>query len=151
VSTEKNPHLLALFPERVRAEEAYEELKRVGFPEEGLGLAATSTEALRGQADDPEHHLEHAADGAGMGALAGAALGGLATGTLAGALPGALLGVLVGVFVGMGVPEPEARHYERAFHQGTTFVAVEVGEREDEAKRILEKHGGEVKGPYGPP
>src|SRR4051794_38732893 len=131
--------LVAVFPERERAEAALDELRRAGFPEDQLGLATGPSRAEEPETSRAPTDLEQAGEGAGIGLLAGACLTGMASGTLAGALPGALIGGLLGLFVGMGIPEAEAGHYERAFRAGRTLLTVRGDGRWDEAVAILER------------
>jgi hypothetical protein len=73
------------------------------------------------------------------GALA-ASLGVAGTTALAGAGIGAAAGVLVGTLIGMGIPEEEARYYERGVRAGDTLVTVNAGQRALEALAILERN-----------
>lgn len=73
------------------------------------------------------------------GALA-ATLGAAGTTALAGAGIGAAVGVLVGALIGMGIPEEEARYYERGVRAGDTLVTVNAGDRALEALAILERN-----------
>lgn len=69
----------------------------------------------------------------------------VAAGTLATILGSAALGSVAGGFLGaftrIGVPEQQARHYERAFHSGQTIVTVKAGTRQQEAQDILRRYG----------
>jgi hypothetical protein len=81
--------------------------------------------------------------------VAGGALAtafGVAGGTaVAGAGIGAATGGLVGALVGLGIPEEEARHFERGFRTGHTLVTVNAGAgRAGEAADILRAHGGDI-------
>ena len=86
----------------------------------------------------------------GIGALliggpiaAALGLGGAAATTVSGAVTGALAGGLVGALVNLGIPEEEARVYEQRIKEGAILVAVPTrdGEKENEAKDILQSHG----------
>lgn len=78
-----------------------------------------------------------------IGGPLAAALGltGAAATTVSGAVTGALAGGLVGALVSLGVPEEEAKEYERSIQSGATLIAVPVRENEDEVKDILMEHG----------
>ena len=71
------------------------------------------------------------------GALA-EALGVVAGTAAVGAGIGAAAGGLVGVLVGMGIPEDEARHFERGLGSEQALVTVKAGDRVMEAHAILE-------------
>ena len=45
--------------------------------------------------------------------------------------------LLVGALVGLGIPEEEARYYERGLQEGGILVTVDAGARAVEARRIL--------------
>ena len=71
---------------------------------------------------------------AGVGALAIPGVGPIIAGgalasTLAGAGIGAAAGGIIGALAGMGVPEEDARHFERGFQQGGVLVTVAAGGR----------------------
>src|SRR5205807_9335680 len=101
------------------------------------------------------------ADAAAAGALTGGAAGALAGGALAaimlpavgpalvggllaallGSSVGAAAGGLLGVLIGLGIPEEEARYYDREFQAGRTIVTVRADDRYDEAAATLRRHG----------
>jgi hypothetical protein len=64
-----------------------------------------------------------------------AALGGAAAGATAGGVTGAL--------VGMGIPEYEAKQYEKRMAAGNLLISVHTddSDQRDAAKKILERHG----------
>jgi hypothetical protein len=81
--------------------------------------------------------------GVAGGALAGAF--GLAGGTaVAGAGIGAAAGGIVGALVGMGIPEAEAKYFERGLREGGVLVTVDARERAQEALAILERRGADT-------
>ena len=146
---------VGIFPDRSQAEFAVEELLRNGFAAEQVGF-------VHRPEDDGDERLAVATggsmvvEGAEAGAAAGVAVGGLvgaavatallpgigivlAGGVLAGLLGGAAGGGILGALIGMSVPEEEARVYEREFHLGRTLVAVQAGDRHDEAVAILQR------------
>jgi hypothetical protein len=67
--------------------------------------------------------------------------GGILASVLASAAGGAALGGILGALVGLGIPEDEARYYEREIHVGRTLVTVRAPGRADEAREILRLHG----------
>ena len=125
---------------------------------------AGTTEAPRTEAPRTEAQGEEtkAGTGAAAGAAAGAGVGALwGIGVVAGALPaigpviaggalaavlasaasGAVVAGLAGALIGMGVPEEEAKHYEREFEAGRTIVTVQAEGRYDEAVATLRRCG----------
>lgn len=79
-----------------------------------------------------------------IGGPLAAALGltGAAATTVSGAATGALAGGLVGALVGIGIPEEDARYYEKEVQSGAILLAVpaRTGEAED-AEDILDAGG----------
>lgn len=164
--------VVALFPEREAAENAIRALQDAGFSRESIGVATRDRSPEGRLLDDGESKAaEGAATGAlsggvlggvlgllvGVGALAipgvgpviaGGALAsalGIAGGTaVAGAGIGAATGGLLGALVGMGIPDVEARHFERGVREGGTLVTLEAAGRETEARTILRRFGGDL-------
>jgi hypothetical protein len=147
--------VVGLFPDRRRAEAAIRDLKASGFPDDWIGLAmqdpASDTAADTGV---------QAADAAATGAVSGGVFGGLIgllgsllvpglgpivvggvlASTLAGAGIGAATGGLIGALMAIGVPEADARHFDRGLRSGGALVTVSAGARTGEALAILERH-----------
>jgi hypothetical protein len=149
---------VGVFQDRSHAEYALGLLAEAGFtadqigvvvPDEAAGIEVPSVDAGT-----------RAGEGAALGGAAGVALGGLvgaalasvvipgvgpviAAGLLAGALGGAAAGAasgtIVGALVGLEIPEPEAHHYARHFHEGRTLITVRAEGRYDEAVAILQR------------
>lgn len=151
---------VGVFQDRSRAQEAIHELKRQGFTDEQIGVAAKHDEDL------PEGHEHHegsqAGKGAGAGAATGLGVGGLwGLGVVAGVLPaigpaiaggilasilasaatGAAAGGLIGALVGLGIPKDEAEYYEEEFKRGGIIVTVRADGQYDEARNILQRYG----------
>jgi hypothetical protein len=156
--------VVGLFPNQADAERAVRRLKDEGFSESQIGVAIKDRHR---QDDLMEGTGTEAAEGAATGALGGGVLGGvigLLTGvgalaipgvgpiiaggtlasTLAGAGMGAAAGGLLGALVGMGVPEKDARRFYEGFRAGGTLVAVDAGNREEEARDCLFESGGDL-------
>ena len=160
--------VVGLFEDRRQAERAIDELERAGFRGEQIGFVRHDEEKFEGDTgvgewDTPveERTSTGALTGGLLGGLLGAAAGlleqdvilmrgigpAVAGGTLATALGGvgAAVGVaaegLLGALTGMGVPEREARYYEREFQAGRTLVTVKADGRYDEARSILRGQG----------
>lgn len=156
--------VVGIFENRDDARRAVEELHRVGFTDNEIGVishdqSGTTRNSIK---DDRGTYAE---EGAMTGALAGAGLGAAwAIGIAAGALPaigpviaggtlaailasaglGAAAGGIAGTLVGMGIPEEEAEYYESEFKAGRTLVTVRDGHRYNEAASILQRHHGHV-------
>jgi len=152
------------------AEQALNGLKDAGFTPEQVSVVARDKQDVKQMADN----TDMAGEGAATGAVTGGVLGGLAgflvgisalvipgigpivgTGilvsTLAGAGIGAATGGLVGALAGQGVPEEDARGYERHVSEGRTLVTVgaTTDQLASEAERILHANGGTDVRSYG--
>jgi hypothetical protein len=153
--------LVGVFQDRIKAEEALNELHRAGFTEEETGYI------IRGRKDpadddsviENDSELEEESTGGGVltGASIGGVLGAAATGLIPGVGPviaaGALAGIIggaaaggvaggvIGTLMGIGVPEDEARIYEEEFNAGRPIITVQAGDRKAEAWKILQQHG----------
>src|SRR5829696_9437168 len=124
--------VVGLFHDNTQAERAIRDLKTAGFSDRQIGV-------LMGLL-------------AGVGALVIPGIGPIVAGgalasTLAGAGIGAAAGGLVGALIGMGIPEEEARYYERGFREGGILVTVDTAAvRKAEARQILLNAGAD----FGP-
>jgi Heat induced stress protein YflT len=149
--------VVGMFGAQPSAERAIQSLKAAGFSEQQIGVAVrdrTQQEAMT------EATGTQAAEGAATGAMSGGVVGGVIgllagvgalaipgigpviaggalASTLAGAGIGAAAGGLLGALVGMGIPEEDARHFERGFQEGGVLVTVQAGSRSTEARQIL--------------
>jgi hypothetical protein len=149
--------VVALFVDQAAAERGIQALKAAGFTEQQIGVAVRDTQQ---QQEITEGTGTKAAEGAAAGAMGGGMVGGvigllagvgalvipgigpiIAAGTLgstlAGAGIGAAAGGLIGALAGMGVPDEDARHFERGFQEGGVLVAVEAGEDAGRARQAL--------------
>jgi uncharacterized protein (TIGR02271 family) len=156
--------VVGVFEDKTQADRAVTELRKAGFRDDQIGVAARHDHGMTSEEMDTAEHEQgtHAGSGAAVGALAGAGLGGLvglgivagfipvlgpviAGGTLAAILAnaagGLVLGGLAGALVGAGIPEEEAKYYHSEFEAGRTIVTVHAGDRADEATAILRRHG----------
>jgi hypothetical protein len=154
-----------MFPDRRDAEAAIRDLRTSGFSEERIGVAMQNQDD---QAMLAEHTGSDVAEGAATGAVSGGILGGIigllgsllvpgvgpivVGGLLASALTGAGIGAaaggLMGALVGMGVPEPDAQHFERGLGGGRVLVTVNAFTRSDDVLDIMRRHGADF-GPSG--
>jgi len=153
---------VGVFEDRQHAQRAVEELRRVGFREDQIGIAgrdggaATTSEATTTTGSNVGIG---AAAGAGTGAAVGllwgiavvagllpaigpAIAGGTLAALLSSAAGGAAAAGVIGALIGLGIPEEEAKYYEGEFHAGRTIVTVKADGRYDEAVAILRRHNG---------
>lgn len=160
---------IAIFDDRTQAQRAIEQLKRAGFSEKEIGVTARDGGHPAGrEADAPIPDADggkqtHAKEGAITGVTAGAGVGALwGLGILAGVLPaigpaiaggtlaailssaaaGAATAGLAGTLIGLGIPEEEARYYDREFQAGRVIVTVDARGRVRDAQAILAQNGG---------
>lgn len=156
--------VVGLFHNQADAERAIQRLKQAGFAEDQIGVAMKDRKR---QEELIEGTGTQAAEGAAAGALGGGVLGGvigllagvgalaipgigpiIAGGTLASTLAGAGIGAaaggLIGALAGMGVPEEDARHFDRGFQAGGTLVTVDAGSRTSEARDCLYESGADL-------
>lgn len=164
--------VFGIFTDQDDAEDAIEELKTAGFDPKDISIMMKDRIEEDSLAVDTgttvaEGAVSGAATGGVIGAIAGlligvgaivipgigplliggplaAALGltGAAATTVSGAATGILAGGLLGALVGLGIPEEDARVYERHLNEGAVLVAVPLLERsEDDVRDILEENG----------
>jgi hypothetical protein len=149
--------VVALFADQNAAERGIQALKAAGFTEQQIGVAVRDTQQ---QQEITEGTGTKAAEGATAGAMGGGMVGGvigllagvgalvipgigpiIAAGTLASTLTGAGIGAaaggLIGALAGMGLPDEDAKHFERGFQEGGVLVTVEAGEDAARAREAL--------------
>jgi hypothetical protein len=153
---EQRPGMMTgLFRDRASAERAYGCATSRGYGRDDVSLLMSEETRNRyfprDQVDKTELGTK-AAEGAGVGAVAGGGLGALlaglaasgiavpglpiiAMGTLAAALTGAgtggAIGALIGGLVGHGIPEEQARTYDRGIREGGIVMGVSPRSRQD--------------------
>jgi len=160
MNTTPRTTVVGVFSERREAEHAIDDLKRSGFRDDQIGIAARDEQHPEGTVTSESDHNSGgaAATGAVTGGVLGGVLGALAAGlipgigpvlaggilagVLGGAAVGAAAGGLLGALTGMGVPEEDARYYDEEFKGGRTIVTVKADGRYDEARTILHSYGG---------
>ena len=156
--------VVGLFADLPAAERGIEGLKAAGFSEQQIGVAVRDKQQ---QQDLTEGTGTQAAEGATTGAVGGGVVGGVLgllagvgalaipgigpiiaggalASTLAGAGIGAAAGGIIGALAGMGVPEEDARHFERGFQQGGVLVTVAAGEDAELARKALVACGADL-------
>jgi hypothetical protein len=154
----------AVFEDQARAREAIHALKAAGFDEAQIGLTSRDRDGVHVAQERAEHVGEsYASEGALSGVAAGVGIGALwGLGILAGALPaigpaiaggtlaimlssaaaGAAAAGVTGALVGLGIPKEDAEYYESEVIAGKTVVTIDAGERESDARAIVEGYGG---------
>jgi len=157
--------VVGLFARRRDADAAIRDLKVAGFRDDQVGVALQDKEE-QGDLLEPTRAKE--AEGAAAGAVSGGLIGGLIgllgsllvpgvgplvvggvlASTLTGAGIGAATGGIIGALMGLGVPEPDARHFDQGLRLGSTLVTVDAGPRTAEVLVILDRHGMDF-GPSG--
>jgi len=152
----------------VETEYILEKLRAYGIKSEAISILTpdqTRTDADQKFIPEKQSNIaEGVAAGAGTGGVFGGILGWLvgigslaipglgpfiAAGPLMSVLGGTALGAAVGgfagIFAGLGLPEYEAKIYERKLHEGWTLVSVqtaeEEGEKREHIKEIFAKAG----------
>ena len=150
----------SVFEDRNDARKAIDELKRIGFRDDQIGVVSHDTENENGKATG--EGATKVGGGAAIGAATGAGVGALwALGIAAGLLPGigpiiaggilasvlasaagaAAVGGIAGALVGLGVSEEDANYYEGEFRGGRTIVTVRNDARYGEAEATLRRFG----------
>jgi hypothetical protein len=157
----REPPVIAVFPDRAHAEGAIDDLWHRGFRHDEIGILIPGKGEQEAQTRTGPLE-EDAARGTTTGAVAGGALGaiigaivvgaipgigpvlagGILTGVITGAAAGAAVGVYLGPFVAMGLSESEAHYYAGQLKSGRTLVVVHADGRADEARMVLHKHSG---------
>ena len=150
--------IVGLFRSQVDAERAIRDLKDAGIAQSRIGVAMKDRDAQRepgedsGEATSPEGILGGVVGLlAGVGALAIPGVGPIIAGgalasTLAGAGIGASGGGLMGALVGMGIPEYDAKYFEKGFREGGVLVVANAGSRGPDAREILRAAGADLGG-----
>jgi len=152
---------VGVFDNRTEAQQAVQELKRLGFRDEQIGVVSRNAETgEREHTTGSGSHVEEgaiagAATGVGVGALWGLGIaagllpaigpviaGGTLAAIIASAATGAAAAGLAGALIGMGIPEEEAAYYEGEFKSGRTLVTVKADDRGDEARAVLRRFNG---------
>ena len=161
----KNTAAFGIFPTRVKAEAAVDQLHAAGFSHDDVSVLMADKNSSKEFASEkntkaPEGTTAGVLGGgtvggtlgllAGLGALAIPGVGPLiAAGPIMGALAGlgigSAVGGLVGALVGMGIPEYEAKRYEGRVNDGGILVSVhcENSEEISRAKDVLKAAGGD--------
>ena len=148
--------ITATFKDRVSSEAALRSLENIGVRSEQVSLVMTDeTRHNHFKLDEDSKADEGAISGAALGGIAGALLSVLTTagamaipglnlvvtGPLVAALAslgaGALAGGVVGGLIGAGIPEHEAKLYEKEIRNGGVLLAVEA--HDDQQKNRIKE------------
>jgi len=161
MATTQRSTVVGVFEDRDQARRAVEELKRMGFRDDQIGVVSHDPDRKEGT-ETTDDTATHVGGGAAIGAAAGAGVGALwALGIAAGLLPGigpviaggilasvlasaagtAAVGGIAGALIGLGIPESEANYYEEEFKGGRTIVTVRADGRFNEAEALLRRYG----------
>lgn len=161
-----------IFKDRDAAERAIVDLKAAGFSGNDIGIAMRDRTAQGELVSDTgtsaaDAGLKGSIGGAVLGGIAGLLVGigalaipgigpvvaggllasvfGVAGGTaVAGAGAGAATVGLLGALVGLGIPDVEAKHFEKSFNTGGVLVTVKSDSRTLDAIAILERNGADT-------
>ena len=147
-----------IFTSRTAAEQAIRDMEAVGIQHNQISFVMTDeSRGSKFKFIESSKADEGAAAGAGVGGLLGTIAGGIlsegvlaipglnlvVTGALvsaqAGLGAGAITGGLVGGLIGAGIPEHEAKLYEKEIQSGNVLVSVqtETSEQRDNVENIL--------------
>lgn len=162
---DKNIAVFAIFPSRMAAEEAVQDLKDMGISKGDISVLFSSPDVgnnlgLSNSTKVPEGAAAGGVGGAVLGGVLGwlAGIGSLAVpgvGPLIAAGPimaalsgvgiGGVLGTLGGSLIGMGIPEYEADRYIDDIKKGRVLVSAQTDSRDvaDEILDIFEQRGGD--------
>jgi hypothetical protein len=146
----------ATFKTRLAAEDALRRLEALGVSDRQISMLSTDETRGRSLTLEPHSQVDQGvAGGATAGGLIGAALGAMAiagtlaipglnivvtgalVGSLAGLATGAVAGGIVGGLIGAGIPEYEAKIYEKEIRNGAILLAVEA--RDSKEKELIKK------------
>jgi hypothetical protein len=161
----KNTAAFGIFSTRMSVENAVSKLKAAGYPNTDISVLFPHTESTKEFATEKNTKApEGAVTGAGTGAVVGGALGWLASigvlaipgvgpfiaagpimAALAGAGVGGAVGGIGGALIGMGIPEYEAKRYERRVSKGGILLSVHCYNCDwtKKAEGILKESGAE--------
>lgn len=143
---------VGIFREPTQAHRAIEELRQAGYSDDEIGYL-TRVSVTEPDETTGTFIANSAVEGGLVGGLIGAAVallipgfgpaiaGGLLAAELGGAALGAAAGGLLSALVSIGIPEEEARHYQRALEAGRIVITVIAPSGYAEALDILRRNG----------
>lgn len=145
----QNSVVVGVFPDQDQARHAIEELRRAGFSDDELGFLTRVGVADRDEAAQTGT-MTGIVSGGILGSVLGAAVAllipgfgpALAGGILAASTAlGAAAGGIIGTLTSLGVPDSEARYYQRELETGHTIVTVKIASDHQSAEAILRDSG----------
>ena len=150
--------VVGVFPDRAHAEQAITELHNLGLRDKQIGYVVLGEKGMGETAVADKKPGEGALLGAAGGGIAGGLLGagasllipgigpaiagGVLAATLGGLAIGALTGGITGALVKLGVPEEDARYYQRELEAGRPIVTVEaLGQQQQAVLDVFHRYG----------
>ena len=156
---QENRVVIGVFHDREQAEQAIQDLHRIGFREDQIGFLMRDGAPPEGSVPT-EDLIDQSEGSATAGTIAGGVVGGMAGAAAAASLipgvgpaiaggillsvSGAALGAATGRFIALlmhfGVPEEQARSYDQQVPAGRSIVLVQADERPMEAFEVLKRN-----------
>src|SRR5947209_1934142 len=149
--------VVGVFADRVQAERAIEALHRAGFTDEQVGFVRrgedTGTNDGEKRTDEGANFTSRVIGGGALGGILGAAAallipgfgpaiaGGILAAVLGGVAVGAAAGGILATLTSIGIPEEEARFYQKELEADRTIVTVKAPTAQAEALEILRRNG----------
>ena len=144
--------VVGVFQDPAKARLAIDELKKAGYSDDEIGFL---TRASANESGDEvmSSATTGALEGGVIGSVLGAAAallipgfgpaiaGGILLATFGAAGIGALTGSIIGTLMSIGVPEEEARYYQKELEKGHIIVTVKATSGYDDALAILRRNG----------
>jgi hypothetical protein len=153
----RRSHVVGVFDDHYKADEAVTELIAAGFTAKEVGTIVRDPHVPLGEDEKADAYgeasIERTATGAVTGAILGGALGAvssilipgfgpvLLTGMLVMAAAGGFAGGFAGLVSSMQLSDEEKHYYHQEVLRGKTLVTVNAGDRFNEAAAILERCG----------
>ncbi len=143
---------VGIFHDPAQAHKAIEELRQAGYSDEEIGYL-TRASAVESDQITETTIANGAVEGGLVGAMIGATVallipgfgpaiaGGILAAALSGAAVGAAAGGIVSALIRIGIPEEEARHYQKELEAGRIVMTVKAQSGYADALRILRRNG----------
>lgn len=143
---------VGVFRDPEQAHKAIEELRQAGYSDNEIGYL-TRTSTIKPDETTGKSITSSAVEGGLVGGLIGAAVallipgfgpaiaGGILAAELSGIAIGAATGGLLSALINIGIPEEEARYYQKELEAGRTVVTVISQSGYDDALQILRRNG----------
>ncbi len=143
---------VGVFQEPAQARRAIEELHQAGYSDDEIGYLTRASVTAPDETTGT-FIANSTVEGGLVGGLIGASValllpgigpaiaGGILAVSLGGAAIGAAAGSILGALISMGIPEEEARHYEKELEAGRTVITVKAQSGYAGALQILRRNG----------